>query len=510
MFTFKRFILDKKYFLLLSAVYFILRLTNLTKLPIFNDEAIYLDWGWRETHIPGNLYYSLYDGKQPFLMWIFGIFEHFLPDPLFAGRLVSVLFGFATVISIYKIGKAYFNTSIAYIAFCFYIIIPIFSYYDRQALMESAIGCIGVSSCYVFLRLLETNSKKYSIFLGILLGVGYFIKSSALIFLLTFFIISIIIIFLNKINKKILFKNIGIVFLTIFFVDLLLLIQPLYWQTLSTNSRYSLTIGELLHFPISKWLSNFWGNMEKSFFFVTPIVFILGIAGIVMAIKDKKLYIVALWFIACFLLQTSLMRNLSQRYIISFLPLFALFSAFASWYLFSKWKVAGMVIFLSASVIAFIITFLQIFTPQLYFTTLAYFTRNSENIYEGGFTGGVGIPETVEFLKKEAKENRLVVGVAVNTGNPESALITYFNKSKNVRVKYFDSLLYSEVFKGVDCLESKDPFYFVSRDEQQGGFNKYFSKYHTITIPRSKSSIGIYAFKNPCEGKKLVIDFFER
>src|ERR1035437_2049252 len=101
-FKFKKSVIKNKYLTLLIIFYFVFRLINLTKLPIFNDEAIYLDWGWRETHRDGFLYYSLYDAKQPFLMWIFGIAESIISDPLFAGRLVSVVSGFLTLIGIYK------------------------------------------------------------------------------------------------------------------------------------------------------------------------------------------------------------------------------------------------------------------------------------------------------------------------------------------------------------------------------------------------------------------------
>ena len=62
----KKVIIKNKFLTLLTIFYFVFRLVNLTKLPIFNDEAIYLDWGWRETHRAGFLYYSLYDAKQPF------------------------------------------------------------------------------------------------------------------------------------------------------------------------------------------------------------------------------------------------------------------------------------------------------------------------------------------------------------------------------------------------------------------------------------------------------------
>ena len=113
-------IYENKLILLLTLFYFVIRIINLTKLPIFNDESIYLDWGYREIHNPGFLYYSLYDAKQPLLMWIFGIFESIFYSPLFMGRLVSVLAGLLTLIGIYKVAKSLGDEKLAVLSSVLY------------------------------------------------------------------------------------------------------------------------------------------------------------------------------------------------------------------------------------------------------------------------------------------------------------------------------------------------------------------------------------------------------
>ncbi len=153
----KGYIIYNKYFILLIVGYFLIRLINLLGSPIFNDEAIYLDWGWRETHVPGYLYYSLYDAKQPLLMWVFGIVQQVLPDPLFSGRIVSVFTGFLTLLGIFKISQKLFDTKTAFLASVFYTVIPIFSFFDRQALMESPVSAIGIWAGYFLIKLTEKN-----------------------------------------------------------------------------------------------------------------------------------------------------------------------------------------------------------------------------------------------------------------------------------------------------------------------------------------------------------------
>src|SRR5258706_13140854 len=80
------------------GIFFLLRLTNIMHLPIFTDEAIYTRWA-QIAHQDANWrFISLTDGKQPLFVWLDMIIIPFVRDPLFAGRLFSVLSGLASMI----------------------------------------------------------------------------------------------------------------------------------------------------------------------------------------------------------------------------------------------------------------------------------------------------------------------------------------------------------------------------------------------------------------------------
>ncbi len=76
--------------------YFLTRLINLTILPIFTDEAIYLRWSQIMAYDAGLRFLPLTDGKPPLFFWLMMFPIKFLAnfDILFAGRLTSVLCGF--------------------------------------------------------------------------------------------------------------------------------------------------------------------------------------------------------------------------------------------------------------------------------------------------------------------------------------------------------------------------------------------------------------------------------
>src|SRR3989344_7067282 len=92
----------------LIIAYLASRLTNLTILPIFTDEAIYSYWAQIALHDPVNRFVSLEDGKQPLFIWFGAILQNFISDPLIAMRLVSVISGMFSLIGIYLLTKNLF------------------------------------------------------------------------------------------------------------------------------------------------------------------------------------------------------------------------------------------------------------------------------------------------------------------------------------------------------------------------------------------------------------------
>ena len=86
--------------LALSGWYFALRVTGITSLPIFCDEAIILRWAQLVSRSPlRNAFVALADPKPPLHSWLLALGRGLSSDPLVAGRLVSVFAGFLTLLA---------------------------------------------------------------------------------------------------------------------------------------------------------------------------------------------------------------------------------------------------------------------------------------------------------------------------------------------------------------------------------------------------------------------------
>jgi predicted membrane-bound mannosyltransferase len=93
---------------LVVGVAILLRTHNLTLLPIFTDEAIYLHWAldiWEQRTRAALLIPILDDGKQPLFMWLAGGAMQVVSDPLAAGRLVSAVAGVSATVGMFLAGR---------------------------------------------------------------------------------------------------------------------------------------------------------------------------------------------------------------------------------------------------------------------------------------------------------------------------------------------------------------------------------------------------------------------
>src|SRR5256885_11558868 len=87
------------------TLFFFTRFYNLLSLPIFTDEAIYVRWAQIAKNDATWRFISLTDGKQPLYVWIAMVLMKFIHDPLLAGRTVSVIAGFFSMIGLFLLSN---------------------------------------------------------------------------------------------------------------------------------------------------------------------------------------------------------------------------------------------------------------------------------------------------------------------------------------------------------------------------------------------------------------------
>ncbi|PIS09411.1 hypothetical protein COT75_01895 [Candidatus Beckwithbacteria bacterium CG10_big_fil_rev_8_21_14_0_10_34_10] len=440
---------------ILIILYLISRLINLTALPVFADEAIYIRWAqlifdnWERAFIP------MMDGKPPLFMWLIMEILRIVKDPLMAGRLLSVILGLLTLVFIYLLTKNFFNKKTALLATFFYLTSPFFFIYNRMALIE---GLLAFTLCLqiYFLSLYFKTKKKYFILLsGLSWGLSMLSKTSAFFFFPLYLPLGFYLskeIDLSKKNKFIkkrwwrlriyfsnLLKNKEILFY-IFFAGVLgclfflsITRRSHFFPALFRRSRdFSFTIEEFLQGQYKSVGERLLMVLKWLFYYNSPLVFASFLGSFYFLFKNKnkreKKVIFLFWFfIMIFLLPLVFMgKILSPRYFLPLSPLVLILASLVITRIKSKtghsnWFKRIRVLIIS-STLGFNLYFIGL---SLLDADKTPFLQVDKTYYLQEWSSGHGIKEAFDYLNKIAEKENIFVAAEGYFGTLPDGFVIY-------------------------------------------------------------------------------------
>ena len=359
------------------------RLFNLTLLPIFTDESIYIFWAKTIQTTGSNWFISLYDGKPPLFIWSIATALSVFPSSsyLLAGRLVSVLASLLTITAIYKISFHLFNHKrIAVIASLFYIISPLTLLYDRLALFESLFTAMLVWSVYFML-------KNKPLLWGLFLGLSLLTKPPAILFViltpLCFFILNHKKAFLPPLIALLLYSS--------------LLVSTNFKTMLFKNQQFQLPLAQFVKNPFQLFSTNIplIYNWLTSYYSLP--VLLLGLLAFAYMLHRKPkigLVFLSLWLVPL-LAFAFLGRQLFPRYIVFITPYFVIPLAF----MLRKFPILLIVFVLQIRLNYFLLTN----PPQAKLPSADY-----EQLISS-YPSGYGLDQIFSFLDQELNQHQVTL-----------------------------------------------------------------------------------------------------
>lgn len=430
----------KKHFVLLAsalliAFYFFTRVYNLLGIPMFTDEAIYIRWA----QIAGNdaawRFISLTDGKQPMFVWIAMILMRFFDDPLVAGRVVSVLAGFFSMCGIFLVTNTLFkNKYISLLASLFYILLPFSLVYDRMALYDSLVSMFIIWGLYVQILFVRNNRLDLAMILGIIAGLGMLTKSSDSFILILLPFSLVLFDFKTKKWKSRLFKLVGLALVTLVLANAIyaiLRLSPFFHIITEKNYLFIYSPSEWLQHPFTYFINNLRTLFGWFMVYVTPSFLILVIMAFLLGKKYlKENLFLLLWFIVPFIALCLFGKLLYPRYILfmtmSLLPL----AAYTLFTLCAKAKTVWM------KGLVFVV-FLSLFVYHDYYIITDFakapVPKSDKSQFITDWPAGVGVNETVMFLREKAKSQKIFVGTGGTFGLMPYSLEIYLHDNPNVK-----------------------------------------------------------------------------
>src|SRR3989344_391352 len=482
---------------LIFSLFFLTRLTNLTLLPIHIDEANYLNWGWFTVH--GSPFYPLFDAKTPALMWLFGTSQMLFPDPLQAGRLISIFTGLVNLTLLAWLASRLISRRAILIVSLLYIFSPYFLFYDRQALMESALTSTYLFSFILLWQLTIRPSLKKSACLGAILSIGFWIKPTALVLLAA---AAPVLIPHGLAPRRPIFYYFGPLCITLLSFAILsspILLHPSFRLTWPRNSEYTLPSSQILTIPINYWKNNLVVAAELWPLLLTPTVFLPSIFGLIGLFYKRSSLILILWIFVPISIIIVIARPLGDfihRYTVPFLPLLLLTATL--WFNHhNRFLIPALILPISLSL-------LLIQNPIRYFQLTSQFSRYSYiRGYVTGPNTGYQTAAIISYLKTQALSEPIIVGLSPYHNPHESAVNVYLREAPNILPRYFP-LNFPPSLSSHDCLSTPLPFYSFAKPHNTHPLAKFLLPIALISNSYNSEKTTIYTLKTGCSPDQTI------
>lgn len=459
---------------LLVLAYFILRLPNLTLLPVFADEAIYIRWAQVMKSEPTLRFLPLMDGKTPLFMWVMMPVFKVFNDPLFAGRILSVGSGFITLLGLFMLSKTLISGRVALWSVFLYVVTPFFVFFDRMALVDSMLTAFSVWSIYLAFLLIRHPRFDLAMILGYLLGGALLTKTPAFFTILTVPFTAITLNF-KAANRQGRILKLALLWLIALVIAMaiynILRLGPSFSSLNSRNQDYVLSPLDIIFRPWDPFIPHL-GDLSDWFPKLLGYPFLIFLSmGIFVSIIRKNIYLMAILLISFIplFIEMALLRTFTARYILFSVTYFTIFAAFG----------IDQVVQLAMKRIPFklvfgIITLIMLVWPGYYLYYLHFDMENTpmprveKNGYLRQWTAGFGLKEIADYLHQQSVNQDIVVGTDGGFGTLPEGLQIYTDKNR--RIAYIPSI--SSPSAQLNNAAKEHPTFFVANKSQESKFGE--------------------------------------
>lgn len=421
---------------LLTIFYFALRFTNLTSLPIFTDEAIYIRWSQIGANDASWRFISLTDGKQPLFTWFMMAALRVIKDPLIAGRTVSVVSGFFGMLGMFALGYEVFKSKrIGLIASFLYVISPFALMYDRLAIYDSWVSTLSIWNLYLAILFVRNVRLDIALIFGMTLGVGMLNKTSAFfsLYLLPFTLIlfdwkskSLT----NRLATWVGFSVIAAILSQIIYS--ILRLSPYFYIIAQKNTIFVYPFKEWITHPFTFFIGNLHGEFDWLIHYLTiPWCVLIILSFLFLRKRTLEKMLLVLWWILPFTALALFGKVLYPRFILFMVMPLILLVAVSIDGLASKCKEYYQQIFVLLFCCAQAI---WISGKILSDIKTAPIPKSEVGQLVGDWPSGWGVNETVTILNTLSSQGKLAVYTEGTFGLLPYALEIYLHDNTNIEI----------------------------------------------------------------------------
>ncbi len=421
---------------ILLIIYFVTRLINLDKFPIFSDEGIYIRWAKTAWHDASWRFISLTDGRQPLQTWGTIPFLKMFPDnALLGGRMFAVATGIIGLMGIFVLCFYLFGKKAAYWGAFFYIFTPYFLFYDRMALMDSGVNAAFIWILFFSIILVKTIRLDVAIIFGLVAGLSLLAKSSVQLFIgLSSLAPMLIFERRQKDNIKkianfiLLFLLVGFLAIAVYNIQRL---SPYMHYIAQKNGTFVRSFSQFLRNPTEGLIYHLQAVPEYIFIESGYVLPFIGLFGLYLLFKkDRRLTIyLSIWLIASYLIIAMFSIVLYPRYV-NFITMLLIIPAVYAISKTNKILSRGMIIIYVLLVSYFNYTILFDFKN-------IPFPPIDRGQYVTGGSAGWGTKEIIDIAREKAKTKPVLILAEGDFGMSGDVLSVFVKENDRINIKGF-------------------------------------------------------------------------
>jgi len=425
---------DVIFIVILLIVYFLTRLINLDKFPIFGDEGIYIRWAKTAWHDASWRFISLTDGRQPLQTWGTIPFLKLFPNnALLGGRMFAVATGLIGLTGIFVLCFYLFGKKAAYWGAFFYILTPYFLFYDRMALMDSGVNAAFIWILFFSILLVRTIRLDVALIFGLIAGLSLLSKSSVKLFIGLSALAPLLIFEQKKKDNVKKIVNFFLLFLLVcFFAIAIYNIQRLspYMHFIARkNNTFVKTISSFMIKPFDGFFYHLQAIIEYVYIESGYILPFIGIFGLFLLMKKNwrlSTYLL-LWILIPYSIIATFSIVLYPRYV-NFIAMLLIVPA--------TYAVTRANKVFARAIIIIYIMFVGYFNYTILFDFKKIpFPEIDQGQYINGGNSGWGAQEIIEIAREKAKIKPVIILAEGDFGMSGDVLSVFVNQNDRINIK---------------------------------------------------------------------------
>jgi 4-amino-4-deoxy-L-arabinose transferase-like glycosyltransferase len=422
----------------ITSVYLTTRLYNILALPIFSDEGIYIHWAMTAASDPAWRFISLIDGKQPLQTWgTIPFIKLFPSDYLFGGRLFAVTTGFVALLGMQSLCAYLWGRKGYLIGSLLYIFTPYFLFYDRLALVDSAVNAAAIWIFFFSILLVRTRRLDIALMFGVVAGTGLLAKSSVLMFVVLASLAPLMLLnlqrythfFIELRKQKKQIVDYVLLFVLAFGIGVVMYLtqkffSPFFHYIAAKNLTFVLSPSEWLTNPFQLWANNLVLVPTYVMWESGWIPSVLGVLGIAQLIRkrDPLGYYLLAWIIFPFLFTVSFNKVLYPRYLVFFAGIMTIGAVSFLTHLGTRYRTKILI-----TVFTFLIA---VCSPQWFSAAHISLPEIDKGQYIVGGTAVWGAEELVNVVRQQTADGRKAIVLAEGNFGLIADVLEVFKKTR--------------------------------------------------------------------------------